>query len=185
MRNKKIEFREATASDACVIAELHTQSWRNTYRGILRDAYLDGDILTERLDMWRMRLGASAQEQFCLIAYGDQRPIGFVFLEGHADPQWGTLLDNLHVLPAAQGNGLGTQLIHRAATWVRNRFPDDGMFLWVFEGNILARRFYENLNPRIVERIVAEAPGGGRIGEWRYAWPDIENLLRVTRRHEQ
>ena len=53
-----LEFRQAEASDARVIAELHAQSWRNTYRGMLRDDYLDGDILYERVALWEKRLGS-------------------------------------------------------------------------------------------------------------------------------
>jgi len=43
-----IEIRPVTFRDAEVVAALHAASWRDAYRGILTDAYLDGDILGER-----------------------------------------------------------------------------------------------------------------------------------------
>jgi hypothetical protein len=41
--------REANAGDAAAIARLHVESWRATYRGILRDEYLDGNAAAELL----------------------------------------------------------------------------------------------------------------------------------------
>ena len=40
-----IALRQAEASDADVIARLHAASWREHYRGMLADAYLDGDLV--------------------------------------------------------------------------------------------------------------------------------------------
>ena len=93
---------------------------------------------------------------------------------------WGAMLDNLHVLPAAQGRGIGKQLLHRASVWVRDHFPGQGMFLWVFEANVHARDFYERLGATVVERTVVEPPGGGSLAEWRYAWPNIDDLCSAT-----
>ena len=39
-----ITFRPATLADSQRIASLHTVSWRDAYRGILPDAYLEGPI---------------------------------------------------------------------------------------------------------------------------------------------
>ena len=40
MRTQTV-IREATPEDARAIATVHVASWRTTYRGLLRDAYLD------------------------------------------------------------------------------------------------------------------------------------------------
>ena len=175
-----LEFRQAEASDARVIAELHAQSWRNTYRGILRDDYLDGDILGERVALWEQRLGSREAPQIALVAVDEGCPVGFAFVLAGADSTWGAMLDNLHVLPAAQGRGIGKQLLHRASVWVRDHFPGQGIFLWVFEANVHARDFYERLGASVVERTVVEPPGGGSLAEWRYAWPNIDDLCSAT-----
>ena len=52
-----VEYREARASDAEAIANLHARSWRESYRGSFRDEFLDGDLPGERLRVWRERLG--------------------------------------------------------------------------------------------------------------------------------
>jgi hypothetical protein len=51
-----VSFRSGTAADDESIAELHTASWRGAYRGILPDAFLDGEIAEERRGFWKARL---------------------------------------------------------------------------------------------------------------------------------
>jgi len=38
-----MNFRRAAACDADRIAQLHAESWRRAYRGMMRDEFLDGD----------------------------------------------------------------------------------------------------------------------------------------------
>src|SRR6188768_3459087 len=47
--DRGIGLRPATAGDAGQIAALHADSWRRHYRGAYSDAFLDGDVLTDRL----------------------------------------------------------------------------------------------------------------------------------------
>jgi hypothetical protein len=42
-------YREATANDAEKIAALHARYWQIHYRGILSDAFLDGEVEENRL----------------------------------------------------------------------------------------------------------------------------------------
>jgi len=175
-----IQVREANPTDAKIIAQLHARSWRENYRGMLSDEYLDGDVFSERLAFWEQRLASSDGKQLAVIALDEGRPLGFGFVIEGADAKWGALLDNLHVLSADQGRGIGRQLLHRACTWVRDQCHGQGIYLWVFDANARARAFYERLGATVVERAVVEAPGGGSVAEWRYAWPAIDALCRVT-----
>ena len=78
---------------------------------------------------------------------------------GGDDATWGTLVDNLHVLPGLKGRGIGRRLLEAAAHETRRRFPDDGIYLFVFEANAAARRFYASVGGREVERRGVEPPG--------------------------
>lgn len=40
-------IRDANANDEAAIADLHVRSWRNAYRGIVDDAYMDGALAAE------------------------------------------------------------------------------------------------------------------------------------------
>lgn len=167
-------YRLATPADAEAIAALHTQSWRQSYRGILSDAYLDGDILRDRRDVWQRRLSEPAPNQFLLVAEAEGRVQGFVCAFGDDDPRWGTLVDNLHVSQAVKGLGIGTVLLERVGEWVKAGRQHPVFYLWVFEANHAARRFYENRGGEHVERAVKDNPGGGQALTFRFAWPRAE-----------
>jgi GNAT superfamily N-acetyltransferase len=170
MNRGEITTRAIVAADAVTVAELHTASWRNAYRGMLRDEYLDGDIATERREVWAERLATPVEANYGFIAEAGDGPVGFVFLYGRADAAWGTLVDNLHVVPGHKGRGIGRLLLEAAARETQRRFPDDGVHLYVFDKNLAARRFYASIGGREVERGIVEPPGGGSEVHWRVAW---------------
>ena len=84
-----IQVREANPTDAKIIAQLHARSWRENYRGMLSDEYLDGDVFSERLAFWEQRLASSDGKQLAVIALDEDRPLGFAFVIGGADSKWG------------------------------------------------------------------------------------------------
>ena len=71
---------------------------------------------------------------------------------GGVDATWGTLIDNLHVLPGLKGRGIGRRLLEAAALETARRYPDERVHLFVFEANAAARRFYASVGGREVER---------------------------------
>jgi GNAT superfamily N-acetyltransferase len=177
MDRGEIAIRPIVTADAVVVADLHTTSWRSAYRGMLRDDYLDGDIATERRQVWTARLATPVHADYGFLAESDTGPVGFVYLLGGADATWGTLVDNLHVVPGMKGRGIGRTLLKAAAGETMGRFPDDGVYLYVFELNHAARRFYASIGGREVERGSVEPPGGGSQIHWRVAWDDAGQLL--------
>jgi GNAT superfamily N-acetyltransferase len=172
--------RRIETTDAEILATLHIASWRSAYRGILRDAYLDVDLVDDRHAVWSERLSNLTPSHFGFIADMEGQPVGFVFVHGHDDPTWGTLIDNLHVLPNLKGNGLGRLLMAAAAQEASARYSEDGVYLWVFEENTQARGFYAHLGGRSVERALVEAPGGGQVPRWRIVWSNPGDLVRAT-----
>jgi ribosomal protein S18 acetylase RimI-like enzyme len=172
-----ITTRPIIEADASTVAELHTTSWRSAYRGMLRDEYLDGDIAVERRQVWAARLAAPVHANYGFMAESDAGPVGFVYLLGGADATWGTLVDNLHVVPGMKGRGIGRRLLAAAAHETLRRFPNDGVYLYVFEANLAARGFYASIGGREVERGVVEPPGGGSQVHWRVAWNGAGQLL--------
>ncbi len=61
---------------------------------------------------------------------------------GH-DPEWGALVDNLHVTHRRKRTGIGSQLLGVAAAEVIDRTPGSGLHLWVLEQNFAGRAFYD------------------------------------------
>lgn len=138
-----LSLRAATVADAALIASIHTTSWRATYRGLLPDAFLDGEVAQERADWWQARMRAPGGERrIVLIAVLDDKPIGFVCVERQPESAWGALLDNLHALPGYQGIGIGKLLMRAAKDWAREQ-GETQLHLYVLEGNTPAIGFYE------------------------------------------
>ncbi len=173
-------IREARKEDAASIAELHAESWRNAYRGILPDEYLDGPIINDRISVWQERLASSQPErQFILLAIEGDLLQGFACVLLDEEPEWGACLDNLHVLPHRKGQGLGRQLFARAAQWVSATEPTWLLHLWVFERNHDARRFYDSLGGAIVEHGNKHIAGVD-VPSVRYLWNDLTTIHKLT-----
>ena len=111
-----VQYREANEHDADAIAALHAESWRRHYRGAYLDAYLDGDILSERLEVWTSRLTPPRVNQFTVCARVEGDVVGFAHTTFDQDFKWGALLDNLHVRSDVKRAGIGTRLLSEAAS---------------------------------------------------------------------
>lgn len=160
----------AGPTDAAAVADLHAASWRSAYRGILSDEYLNGPIAPERRAVWRERFEHPRSGQYVAIAEDSTALGGFICLYRHHDPQWGTLLDNLHVLPEQQGKGIGRNLMGEAARWCAAESAnqqDQPLYLWVIERNAPARGFYERLGGVVAGDTIWTAPDGTRVPELR------------------
>jgi GNAT superfamily N-acetyltransferase len=179
MRNRNFTIRSAALADSQSIASLHMASWRDTYRGILPDTYLDEPIAEERANLWQARLASpGADRRHVLLVEGEGGLVGFACVLLDQEPLWGACLDNLHVLPRLKGRGLGRLLFSSAAQWVVSKEPGWPMHLWVFESNYGARGFYEALGGEVVEHSFKETPAGTEIASLRYVWYDLISLLR-------
>ena len=145
-----LSLRPATCKDAALIASIHSSSWQAAYRGLLSDAFLDGEVTRERTAYWEARLNAPGGERrIVLIAQLADEPIGFVCVERQPESVWGVLLDNLHALPGYQGIGVGKLLMRAAEDWARAQ-GETQLYLYVLEGNAPAIGFYERQGWRFV-----------------------------------
>jgi GNAT superfamily N-acetyltransferase len=171
-----LQFRVAGPSDAGAVAAIHAESWRRHYRGAYSDAFLDGDVHTDRLVAWTTRLGEPDPGSQTIVAEDGDGLVGFGHTVFEGDQRWGALLDNLHVVAGRKRHGIGSRLLAFSARAVVER--GTGLYLWVLEQNVDARAFYEARGGRCVERAPVPAPGGmaGRLdgspAGLRYAWTD-------------
>ncbi len=172
-----MKLRDAVSHDASLIAHLHTTSWRSAYQGILSAEYLQGAIEQERLNYWQEKFNRGQPNLTVIVAEDDSQAVGFVCIEGGKDPQWGSLVDNLHVLPAIKGQGFGIALLKAAARWTTQYYPAQGMHLWCYEQNLPSRRFYERCGGKVVEIKSETVPGNTALNVLRYYWERPEILL--------
>ncbi len=177
-----MNFRRANLSDAPAIAALHAASWRHAYKGALSDDYLEHHADADRQKLWLGRLQAPLEGQSVLLAEQGDELQGFacVFTQDH--PQWGALLDNIHVALPHQRSGLGTALLQQAAQCCAEQAPRSGLYLWVLQSNLPAQHFYRKLGASVCGDDVWQPPGGGAVPRFRMAWPSAAALLAAASR---
>ena len=174
-----MELRPATAEDSPAIALLHADSWRRNYRGAYSDVFLDGDVEADRRSVWVERLTDPSADQRTIVAEIDDEVVGFVHLICDDDPEWGALVDNLHVIHERKGQGIGTVLMAAGARALLDAHPESPrIYLWVLEQNSAAQAFYEARGGERVGRGIVHPPGGGPTSvKFRYVWPDAATLI--------
>ena len=177
-------LKHANSKDANAIATLQAKSWQSAYRNSLSDDYLDNHVLKDRKEVWQKRFETENPNQFVCLARehkNDYYVIGFVCVFANYDPNFGAMLDNLHVDKAFQGKGLGKLLMLRAARWLRDldQKENSSMFLWVFETNHSARKLYEGLGGINHEVSNEPMPDGNSVSGIRYVWKDVASLCKI------
>lgn len=175
-----ISIQQATSKDIDAIAALHTKSWKKSYKNILSDDYLENHALEDRQKVWQKRLKVENPtlnlNQCVLTAKDGESLVAFVCLFANYDEKFAAYLDNLHVNPDFQGRGLGKQLMQQAALWFVENTDNKSMFLWVFEANHDACKFYDALGGVQYEVSDELMPDGNYITSVRYVWENVSVL---------
>lgn len=129
MGDDSIEIRPYRDEDRAATARLWMASWRSTGLAVALEP--------AEAELYRLSYERIARELAAgwvvHLAWDDSRLVGFLALE----PQAGCL-DQLFVLPKAQGQGIGRALLNFA----KDRLPN-GIWLRTAAANTRARRFYE------------------------------------------
>jgi GNAT superfamily N-acetyltransferase len=169
-----VTIRTGTAADALAVADLHTESWRTAYAGIVPAQALGADLVHQRRELWEIRLtadyGPPENTPHLLIAEraGKAEVLGFGYLVPQPDGR--VLLDNLHVRPGSTGGGIGAALLTAARAWVAEQHPGAPLYLEVLRDNHRAVAFYERAGGRRTKEGSAPFPGGGELPEYEYTW---------------
>lgn len=167
----------AGPQDAQALAEVHVATWRETYRGLLPDSFLDRMSVPVNTRRFSKSLVTPAEHEITLAAADRAGIVGYAAggpsrtrIPGEAE------VTTLYVLRAHQGHDLGRALLTAAA----RVFADQGatsLMISVLRDNLPARGFYEHLGGQ------ADAPRkepgpGGLMYEVSYRWADIRTLAR-------
>jgi ribosomal protein S18 acetylase RimI-like enzyme len=96
-------------------------------------------------------------------------------LDNH--PQWGALLDNLHVIKERKRQGIGKALMNKTAVWVNQQIPNGSYHLSVLADNAPAIAFYEKMGGKRVETTLYSIPGNQQTEIHFYLWEDCQQLI--------
>jgi ribosomal protein S18 acetylase RimI-like enzyme len=133
-RTAPLSVRRAVLADSASIARFQTACWREAYRGVVPQEFLDRVGVAEREVRWRDRLATRSRE--VALAELDSSVVGVVSWAATGLPSSAGLdLLSLYVGAEQRGTGLANELL-QAAVGTRPAH------LWVFEDNPRAHAFY-------------------------------------------
>jgi GNAT superfamily N-acetyltransferase len=142
-----VHVRDAAPDDAAEIAQVHVESWRGAYRGLMPQEVLDGLDVAARASMWTRIMDRSgpAERRAVLVVESDRAIIGFACVEPTRDPDGDAARTGevaaIYLAPDAWGRGAGRALMTAAVSRLA-AFGYADATLWVLDTNERARRFY-------------------------------------------
>lgn len=171
-----IRYRKGTKEDWPIIANIHTVSWQEHYRGVVSDDYLDNIVVDERKQVWEQRFAKPNDKMITIIAENEEKVIGFACSFLDFDEEYGTMLDNLHVLSSYHGLGIGRNLMIHSAHAISTLRPKTPVYLYVLESNTKAIGFYEKMGGVKRGGKAWKTPDGSNPVCDRYVWDNAKTL---------
>lgn len=159
-----IEIRRATQSDLPEIAAIHVESWKDVYADVLPAEFMAGQIDQVLAQHWHDT--EFHNEDIVLVAEADSL-VGFVAVWCRPVP----FIDNLHVRPSHRSRKVGSALMKvMAKELIKNNYQT--AYLWVFESNEKAIRFYETLGGTQKEQALKNI-FGHEVPSRKIEWDDL------------
>jgi ribosomal protein S18 acetylase RimI-like enzyme len=172
-----MKIRFATPSDAMDIANVHVETWRSTYRGMMPDSLLDNLSLATRGNFWLGYLKKPPEGAFVIVVEDEIGEIAGFANAGPPRPEvqdYDSELYAIYIMEKEQGRGTGRKLVEATARELGRR-GTKSMMLWVLKDNEPSRRFYEALGGQLLDEQQFEL-GEATLVEVGYGWQDISAL---------
>ncbi|MEX0807242.1 MAG: GNAT family N-acetyltransferase [Dongiaceae bacterium] len=176
------QIRRARVADARAIAQIHVETWRAAYAGILPDRVMLEMSVDSKTAHWRRAIEKQGSHELVLVAEVPLAGlVGFASCArgGPGAPVEGGEVQTLYVLPDWQEQGYGRRLLCNCLRTIRSAAMN-GAYAWVLAANH-SRFFYEAMGgQRIGERV--ERLWGVDLPEIAYGWRDLTRLPDPCRR---
>jgi ribosomal protein S18 acetylase RimI-like enzyme len=170
-------IRKATLNDAGAIAQVHVESWHETYSELIPAEVLEAMTDYERrLQMWSRVLSNESHSSFVALNEAEEI-LGFVNggrPNGEAPEDYDAELYTIYLLRCQHGKGLGRKLMAALAKDLHEK-GFKALYLWVFPNNP-SRHFYKRLGGIALLDKSFEMVGE-TLSERAYGWPDVRSLL--------
>lgn len=167
-------IRKAELSDVKQIAQVHVDSWKTTYKGIINQDYLDKIKYEDREKLWEHAL--TNPPTYIWIAEVNRKIVGFASGGSERTKKYGYdgELYAIYLLETFQKNGIGKELVKHLAKDL-DEAGYSSLLVWVLLQN-KSIPFYKSLNPVEVDSEQI------KIGEQFYeevalGWKNIKFLI--------
>lgn len=150
----EISIRKTEIQDHEIIASIANHCWKDAYKDIFPRDLLDNLSLEKRLEQ-RLTWFDSPQK-FSLVACAQDKIIGFCDFGESRHPKFAIgEIYSLYILPEYKGSGIGKSLILDAMKYLENCNLSP-FFVTTLEVNLPARKFYEKLGFKAIDKIMTE-----------------------------
>lgn len=143
-----IIIRKALPEDAYNYTICHISCWQSAYKGIVPDEFLKNMSAEkeQRYERYKKALTNPGDCEYYCVTYAE-RMIGFIIINKSRDADKTGIGEiwAIYLIEEFCGKGYGKELLDFAISELK-RVEQKEIFLWVFERNNRARRFYEKYN---------------------------------------
>jgi L-amino acid N-acyltransferase YncA len=173
----EVTVRKAVSGDESEIANVHLNSWREAYRGLLPQQYLDQLPLSFRRRMkWWKKVIHDLSDHFLYVAEVESGIVGFAFFGPARDEERAGSIEvgAIYLLEAFKSKGVGYALLQsgfRSATTAGYKTA----YCWVLESNPTIK-FYERSGATFANKTKDDEIGGKKVQELAYQWNDLEKF---------
>lgn len=175
-----ITIRAAQADDLPQIARLHVASWRESYRGILPEAVMQGLDAGSRETMWRQAMADGSGRRDLVLAERFAKSVGETIGFASCGEAWDATLgvdgeiEAVYVLNRFQYRGIGTRLMGALGSAMTARGMRSAG-LWVARDNLAAVAFYRALGGLVIGTHMRPLAGLS-LPVVGIVWPDLSEL---------
>ena len=173
-----VTVRRAIIEDAAEIANVHVNSWREAYKNLLPQDFLDELPLSfkSRMNMWRQV--ASESNKHLFVAETKNGIVGFSVFEPARDSSvvgYGEV-GAIYLLEKFKGKKIGAALLKVGMNELIKMHYSKA-YCWVLEGNPTIK-FYESSGAVYNGMEKSVVIGGKKVKELAYEWRDLSRFLR-------
>lgn len=165
-------IRLARAEDATGIAQIHVESWRDAYAGLLPDQHLAQLDAQRHSIAWTRSLSRPEDRRHTLVALVEDEVVGFATFGPARDgrPNGEGEIYMLYVDTDWRELGIGRQLVQAAfvALWETGNKQAS---IWCLEDNHAATGFYKRLGGERIPAPREERVGGATLNVIGFSWP--------------
>lgn len=158
-----IRLRAACQSDARALATLRVQVWRDAFRGLFPDEYLDDMDIEESVAMWEKVLSSDlAARAVVVVAERGHELVGFAggFVLDESRHGADAELTAVYLRADVRQSGWGTRLVEQVVAACRD-MGARSMIAWVLRDAKPACSFFESL-------------GASAVVEQAFVWDEVE-----------
>ena len=140
---------KAEVGHADIIGYVHSGAWKQAYKDVFPDEYLNEDTPEKRTQEFLDSCKDKGIYYYMICE--DDKAVGIVKFTD-AEEKFEIL--SFYILDEYRNKGLGMQVIE----YLKKEFDKKKLVLWVLEDNVKAKRFYENNgfkntgNTRVIQR---------------------------------